>query len=101
MSLLFSSQTKDEVTSAAVDRLKAYPGGLNPQNMLTTSTDTLEELIKPVGFFRRKAKNLVEISKIILEKYDGDIPRTAEELMTLPGIGPKMAYLAVQHAWNE
>ena len=69
--------------------------------MIAAKTPVLEELIKPVGFFRRKAKNLQEISQIVLDKYDGDIPRTAEDLMALPGIGPKMAYLAMQHAWNE
>lgn len=98
---MLSSQTKDEVTAAAVSRLKSLPGGLNYTAMMKTDEELLGETIKPVGFYRRKAKNLIEISKIVKEKYDGDIPRTAEELMGLPGIGPKMAYLAVQHAWNE
>lgn len=68
--------------------------------MREADDEVLAELIKPVGFYRRKAKNLVQISKIISEKYDEDIPSTTEEIMELPGIGPKMAHLAMQHAWN-
>lgn len=46
-----------------------------------------------VGFYTRKASNLKKIAKICLSKYDGDIPSTLEELLLLPGIGPKMAHL--------
>jgi len=100
VSLLLSSQTKDEITAAAVERLKSYPGGLNCPTMREVDDEILAELIKPVGFYRRKAKNLVQISRILSEKYDEDIPPTTEEIMELPGIGPKMAHLAMQHAWN-
>lgn len=100
VSLLLSSQTKDEVTSAAVERLKHLPGGLNCKNMLTVDQAILEDNIKPVGFFRRKAKNLKEIAALVSTEYCGDIPKTAEELMRLPGIGPKMAHLTMQHAWD-
>lgn len=46
-----------------------------------------------VGFYIRKASNLKKVSKICLSKYNGDIPSTLEELLLLPGIGPKMAHL--------
>ena len=68
--------------------------------MIKAKEEDLAELIKPVGFYRRKAKNLKEISNIIESQYEGDIPKTAEGLMALPGIGPKMAHLAMQHAWD-
>lgn len=100
VSLLLSSQTKDEVTAAAVERLKKLPKGLNVPCILETKEDTLAEIIKPVGFYRRKAKSLKAIAKILADDYNQDIPHTAEELMSLPGIGPKMAYLALQHAWD-
>lgn len=46
-----------------------------------------------VGFYTRKATNLKKIAKICLTKYDGDIPSSLDELLSLPGIGPKMAHL--------
>lgn len=45
-------------------------------------------------------KYIKETSKILKEKYDGDIPNTAELLCTLPGVGPKMAYLCMKCAWG-
>lgn len=89
------------MTAAAVERLKSLPGGLNPKAMSSADVQILEENIKPVGFYRRKAKNLIEIANICLQNYAGDIPKTADDLMGLPGIGPKMAHLCMQHAWNE
>lgn len=46
-----------------------------------------------VGFYTRKASNMKKVAKICLLKYDGDIPSTLQELLLLPGIGPKMAHL--------
>lgn len=50
-------------------------------------------LCSQVGFYTRKATNLKKIAKICLTKYGGDIPSSLEELLSLPGIGPKMAHL--------
>lgn len=95
---MLSSQTKDEVTAAAVRRLVAW--GLSPQHVVDTPLPQLEAMLKPVGFYVRKASYLQRTSKILLAKYQGDIPRTAAELMALPGIGPKMAYLALHVAFS-
>lgn len=46
-----------------------------------------------MGFYTRKASNMKKIANICLSKYDGDIPSTLEDLLQLPGIGPKMAHL--------
>lgn len=99
VSLMLSSQTKDEVTSAAMTRLKQH--GLTPTKLLDMPDDQLGELIKPVGFWRKKIVYLKKATTMIVEKYAGDIPTTVEELCKLPGVGPKMAYLAVQCAWKE
>lgn len=98
ISLLLSSQTKDEVTFAAMERLKAR--GLTPQEMKEIPESELKELLKPVSFFNIKAKNIKKVSEILLESYEGDIPRDVEGLMSLPGIGPKMTYLCMQEAWD-
>ncbi|CAI0541143.1 unnamed protein product [Linum tenue] len=54
-----------------------------------------------VGFYTRKASNMKKIARICLEKYDGDIPNSLEDLLSLPGIGPKMAHLVMQIAWDN
>ncbi|KAG6417015.1 hypothetical protein SASPL_124456 [Salvia splendens] len=61
----------------------------------------IKELIHPVGFYSRKACNMKKVAKICLDKYDGDIPSTLEELLELPGIGPKMAHLVMNVGWNN
>ena len=90
---LLSSQSKDTVVFPAMERLKAH--GLTVCNVLDTQTSVLASLIKPVGFYNRKALNLKRICGILREKYNGAIPTTVEGLMGLPGIGPKMTYLVL------
>lgn len=96
-SLMLSSQTRDEVTSAAMERLKKR--GLTVTSLLDISDEELGELIKPVGFWRKKVGYLKRTAAAILEQ-GGDIPNTVEGLCKLPGVGPKMAYLAMQCAWG-
>lgn len=62
-----------------------------PEKMVTLSQEELEEYIRSCGFYRNKAKNILAASRIILDRYDGEIPGTIEELMTLPGVGRKTA----------
>nr|WP_296155684.1 endonuclease III [uncultured Peptoniphilus sp.] len=62
-----------------------------PEKMVTLSQEKLEEYIRSCGFYRNKAKNILAASRIILDRYDGEIPGTIEELMTLPGVGRKTA----------
>ena len=96
---MLSSQTRDEVTSAAMERLKRR--GLTPALLLAIPDEELGELIKPVGFWKKKIGYLKNSTRVILDKYEGDIPETVKELCQLPGVGPKMAYLAMQCAWGR
>jgi len=98
VSLMLSSQTRDEVTSAAMTRLKQH--GLTPTKLVNMPDQLLGELIKPVGFWRKKIVYLKKATTLVIEKYGGDIPESVEELCKLPGVGPKMAYLTVQCAWG-
>jgi len=97
--LLLSSQTRDEVTFGAVRRLQQLP--LVPGVIAKESEEKLAELIKPVGFYRRKAASLKNLSQILVDQYKEDIPTELKDLLGLPGIGPKMAYLALQNAWGR
>ncbi|XP_006662906.1 endonuclease III homolog 1, chloroplastic-like isoform X2 [Oryza brachyantha] len=85
VSTMMSSQTKDEVTHAAVERL-SEKGLLEPNAIVRTDEVTLANLIKPVGFYQRKAKYIKEASKICLERFGGDIPDSLNELLALKGV---------------
>ncbi|XP_040373681.1 endonuclease III homolog 1, chloroplastic isoform X2 [Rosa chinensis] len=100
VSSLLSSQTKDQVTHGAIQRL--LQNGLLSADAIDKGDEaTIKSLIYPVGFYTRKASNLKKIAKICLAKYNGDIPSSLEELLSLPGIGPKMAHLVMNVAWDN
>lgn len=60
-------------------------------SLATASRSELEELVRPAGFFRRKAKHIQETSQIIVHQYDGELPNSMDELLTLPGVARKTA----------
>ncbi|KAE9452848.1 hypothetical protein C3L33_15254, partial [Rhododendron williamsianum] len=84
----------------AIQRL-LQNGLLTPDAIDKADEATIKSLIYPVGFYPKKASNLKKIAKICLTKYDGDIPSTLEELLLLPGIGPKMAHLVMNVGWDN
>ncbi|XP_043312069.1 endonuclease III-like protein 1 isoform X3 [Cervus elaphus] len=98
LSLMLSSQTKDQVTAGAMQRLRAR--GLTVDSILQTDDSTLGALIYPVGFWRSKVKYIKQTSEILQQRYGGDIPASVAELVALPGVGPKMAHLAMAVAWG-
>eukprot|EP01100_Stratorugosa_tubuloviscum_P005889 TRINITY_DN2585_c1_g4_i2.p1 TRINITY_DN2585_c1_g4~~TRINITY_DN2585_c1_g4_i2.p1 ORF type:complete len:351 (+),score=150.39 TRINITY_DN2585_c1_g4_i2:2-1054(+) len=101
VSLMLSSQTKDPVTAAAVQRLQQYSNGLTIDSLLDLPENKIAELIKPVSFYKRKATYLKNTAKIIKEKFAGDPPEELDEVMKFPGVGPKMSYLYLQEACNK
>lgn len=99
ISLMLSSQTKDPITWAAVQKLKEEGCG-NVDGMLQKNEKEIESIIYPVGFYRRKASYIKKVAQILKEEYNSDIPKTLEDLCKLPGVGPKMAHLCMLEAWN-
>lgn len=99
LALMLSSQTKDQVTHAAMKRLISY--GCTPSIITATPNDVIIKLIHPVGFANKKADYIKKTTVILLDKYNGDIPKTIDELCNLPGVGPKMAHICMQIAWGE
>lgn len=90
---ILSARTKDEVTIKASRKL--FSAADNPQDMLKLGEEKISELIYPVGFYRNKAKNIVQICKELVEKYNGKVPDTMEELLKLKGVGRKTANLVL------
>ena len=93
--------TPDPVTSQAVTNLHlALPGGLTCDSLAEASPDVVSECINKVGFWRRKTEYIQDAAKQLLKTNDGEIPNTLDGLCELRGVGPKMAFLALQCAWD-
>jgi endonuclease-3 len=110
VSLMLSAQTKDEVTWAAIQNLRAtfrqtdaVEGGeyFTLDDVRAAPIEVIEECINKVGFWRRKAQYIKAASEILHKEYNGDIPRSIEGLCSLPGVGMKMAMLTMQVAWGD
>jgi endonuclease-3 len=93
VSCVLSLRTKDETTGAASGRLFGLAD--TPQAMLKLKPAAIEKAIYPVGFYRNKARALVEMSRVLIERCGGKVPDTIEELLGLPGVGRKTANLVV------
>uniref|UniRef100_A0A7S1FZM5 HhH-GPD domain-containing protein n=1 Tax=Corethron hystrix TaxID=216773 RepID=A0A7S1FZM5_9STRA len=91
IALMLSSQTKDAVVGETMRNLQKH--GLNVENIRKTPDAVLNKLIGKVGFHNNKTRFIKEASEKICLEYNCDIPPSAEELMNLSGIGPKMAYI--------
>ncbi|KAG2359729.1 DNA glycosylase [Suillus spraguei] len=101
VSLMLSSQTKDEVTDAAVNELRAAVGGtLSVAAIISADDSTISDAIAKVGFWRRKTGYLKKTALRLRDDFDSDVPKTVDELCSLPGVGPKMAFLTLLVAWN-
>jgi endonuclease III len=98
ISCILSLRTKDAVSLAASQRLFAH--AQNPKKLLALSSELIEKLIYPTGFYRQKTKQMKALSALLLEKYDGNVPNTEKELLQLPGVGPKTAALTLSMGFN-
>lgn len=102
VSLMLSSQTKDTVTAAAMRNLQQnLPGGFCLDSLLKVPPADLNRLIEKVGFHNNKTKYIKSTATILQESFAGDIPSTIDGLVSLPGVGPKMAYLCMSAAWGR
>ncbi len=99
VSTVLSLRTKDEVTSGASARL--FKKAKTPKRMLALSEKQIADLIYPVGFYPTKAKQLRQISRILMEKYGGRVPDDLGELLALPGVGRKTANLVLIEAFGQ
>ncbi|KAF1788355.1 PH domain-like [Phytophthora cactorum] len=101
---LLSSQTQDPITYAAMQRLHQLGEsneGLTIEVVQSTSEEELSEALKPVGFYHRKAHQLKRVAAILRTQFHGDIPRSLDELLQLPGIGPKIGRVITLLAWGQ
>lgn len=93
ISCLLSLRTRDKVTLAA--SIQLFNLAKTPQELVQIPTQTLEKLIYPVGFYRRKAQLLKTVCHYLLDNCAGKVPNNKEELLNIPGVGLKTANLVL------
>ena len=97
--VLLSAQATDAGVNKATPRLFALAP--NPRRMVALGVERVTELVRTIGLFRTKARNLVETSRLLLERHGGEVPRTREALQALPGVGRKTANVVLNVAFGE
>ncbi len=90
---LLSLRTKDSTTAIAAPKLFALAE--TPAEMVKLTPRQIEEAIYPVGFYRNKARSILKTSQKLLDEFNGEVPRTLDELLLLPGVGRKTANLVL------
>lgn len=99
ISTVLSLRTKDATTAKATDRLFAL--ATTPGTMLHLSEETIAKAIYPVGFYKTKAKRVLAICRILIEKYQGNVPDDMDLLLAFPGVGRKTANLVLTQGYDK
>ena len=98
IAVILSAQCTDKRVNQVTQVL--FPLANSPEKILRLGQEKLEEIIKPCGLSRSKAKHIVETSKILLESYGGEVPSDFDELLKLPGVGRKTANVVTSVAFK-
>lgn len=96
---ILSLRTKDETTAVAAPRL--FARAATAEAMLRLDAGEIARLIYPVGFYRTKARVILDICRDLIEKFGGKVPDSIDELLTLKGVGRKTANLVVTEAFRK
>jgi endonuclease-3 len=99
VSVVLSAQATDKSVNKATEQL--FKIASTPDAMVKLGEKRLIGYIKTIGLFRMKAKNVIALSKMLLEKYDGDVPRDRDALQELPGVGRKTANVVMNVAFGQ
>lgn len=99
VAVVLSAQATDIGVNKATEKLFSIAD--TPEKILEMGEEKLREHIKTIGLYRNKAKNIIALSRILLEKYDGQIPNDREALEDLPGVGRKTANVVLNIAFGE
>ena len=98
ISVLLSAQCTDVNVNNVTKKI--YPYYNKPQHFVKLGRKKIERLIKKIGIFRVKAKSIFYLSKTLVEKYSGKVPKTYEELEQLPGVGHKTASVVMSQGFG-
>ena len=98
ISVLLSAQCTDVNVNNVTKNI--YPKYYKPEHFVKLGKKKIEKLIKSIGIFRVKAKSIYNLSKILIEKYNGKVPKTFNELEELPGVGHKTASVVMSQGFG-
>ncbi len=99
VSTILSAQCTDErVNKVTAGLFKKYK---TPQDFARANLKTFETQVRSTGFYRNKARNIINSGRLIVEKFKGRVPGTMEELLTLPGVARKTANVVLQNAFGS
>jgi endonuclease-3 len=99
VAVILSAQATDKSVNVATREL--FKVADTPQKMVALGTEGLISYIKTIGLFRNKAKNVVETSRLLVERHGGEVPSTREALEGLPGVGRKTANVVLNTAFGQ
>ena len=99
VAVVLSAQATDVGVNKATRKL--YPVANTPQAILDLGEEGLKRYISTIGLFNAKAKNVIALCRILVEQYDGEVPRTREALEALPGVGRKTANVVLNTAFGH
>ncbi|MDZ4347120.1 MAG: endonuclease III, partial [Candidatus Binatia bacterium] len=99
ISCILSLRTQDATTAKASHRLFALAD--SPETMVKLTAKKIEKLIYPVGFYRTKAKDILEICRTLIDRYAGQVPDSIDELLKFRGVGRKTANLVVTLGYRK
>ena len=99
VAVVLSAQATDAGVNKATPALFAVAD--TPEKMVALGEDRLVEMIRTIGLFRTKARNLMALSRILVDQYGGEVPREREALEALPGVGRKTANVVLNTAFGE
>jgi endonuclease-3 len=99
VSVVLSAQATDKSVNLATAKL--FPVANTPEAIVKLGEAGLTEYIKTIGLFRNKAKNVVELSRLLIQNFRSEIPQTREELESLPGVGRKTANVVLNVAFGQ
>lgn len=99
VAVVLSAQATDKSVNLATEKL--FPVANTPRAILALGETGLMPYIQRIGLYRGKAKNILATCRILLEKFSGEVPRSREELESLPGVGRKTASVILNTAFGE
>ena len=99
VSVVLSAQATDKSVNAATAKL--YPVANTPERIARMGEEKLIEYIKTIGLYRSKAKHVVQLSRLLLRDFKGEVPKTREQLESLPGVGRKTANVVLNTAFGQ
>lgn len=98
ISTILSAQCTDVRVNIVAKEL--YSAADDPESMIALGEENVKKIIRPCGLSPSKSKNIIAASKIIIEKFGGNVPNTFEELVQLPGVGRKTANVVLSNAFG-